>query len=99
MANSVNITGAITTISSIDSDYDFGDYKPLQAIRFNPAGADTCIVRNGGASGAEVFNANTAAATDDRVQYYNGQLISPFLDYSACSLTSGAKVTLVFSRR
>lgn len=98
MANTINTQGAVTTISSIDEDYDAGDYLPVQSIRFNPAGADTCVIKNGSASGPPVFSVECAGSTDDKIQYYDGTLLQPFLDFSAGSFTAGAEVTIIYQR-
>jgi len=98
MANSIATTGPVITISSIDEDYDLNDYLPIHSIRFNPAGTDTCIIKNGDASGANIFHAATSGATDDRIQYYYGLLLRPVLDFSAGSFTAGAEVTIILER-
>lgn len=97
MSNTVTTTGPVITISDIGEDYDLGDYLPMHSIRFNAAGSDTCVIKNGDENGATIFKA-TCEADEDRIQYYHGQSLRPFLDYSAGSYSTDTEVTIILQR-
>ena len=98
MSNTVTITGPVITISNIDSDYDLNDTLPIQSIRLNAGGVCTCVIKNGGDAGATLFKASGAAAGDTVIQYYDGVLAHPFLDFSAGTYVAGTEVTIILQR-
>ena len=98
MANTLTTSKNFITISSRDSDYDHGEVIALHSIRFNPGGADTCVILDTDANGATVFKVEASGTSDEHVEYYNGALCRPFLDFSAGSYSANAEVTLILQR-
>ena len=50
----------------------------IQNMTFNPGSAsDAVCVREGGASGAPIFNVSCASANDQKAQYFGGQRYDP----------------------
>jgi hypothetical protein len=71
----------------------------LKSIQFHPSAAsDVMIIHNEHNDGAELFYASCTAATDERIKYFNGNLVNPFIDITDCTIgTTGAKVTMEFA--
>ena len=104
-ANTVTLTDNVITISAIDSDWTWTDTLSRMTagvkvvlVRFNPGAAnDRLVIKQGTAAGAELVNL-LATDTEARLQYLFGATVKPMLDYSDCTLSSGAKVTIVLEK-
>ena len=97
MANTVNESGNVIEISAIDEDWDPDSNLNVQFIKFVPGQAnDICVMKAADDSGPECFRANPTDA-EPRIVYYGGTTLRPYLDYSACTLNTGAKVIIVLS--
>lgn len=106
MANTINLSGNVIEISSIDSDwywYDtlvaFATSKvgiPIHSIQFVPGATDDrCVIKNGSATAAVFFD-RTAENVYDNDQYrYDGEELKPFLDVSAGVYSADAKVIII----
>ncbi len=106
MANQVDRTKNVITISSIDSDWSWSDTFPnynevrLQQIRFYPGAVDdVCIIKEGSdsATAAHVFEYTASVDTLPAVDYYHGTGSSPVLDFSAGTYSSGSSVTIIIN--
>ena len=94
-ANTVTSNGQIVEISSIDSDWDSQTAYDVISITFIPGAiSDECIIKNGSATGATLFHA-VSGDGEPRVQYYFGETIVPFMDFSDGTFSSGAKVIIL----
>ena len=91
-------------ITSISADWDYASEVAayprekegpiIDLILFAPGAAnDRLVIKNGDASGPVVFKA-TATTTDERVVYYHGKRMRPFIDYSECTLSTGHQVVI-----
>ncbi len=88
----------IVQLTAIDADWDAGYYRKLSSIQFNPGstGTDVLIVKDGTDAGATLMTAKCVAATDNLCKYFDGISAWVYIDYSACTLSTGHVVTIVF---
>jgi len=103
-ANTINQVDGVVEVSAIDSDWVFTETfsdvtsgMRLISIQFNPGAADdVCVVKNGSDTGPALMNVICMDAYDQRVKYFDSAIRRPYLDYSACTLSSGATVIFGF---
>ena len=89
--NQIQLTG-------IDADWDSGGYRPLQSIQFNPGSSatDVFIVKAETDAGPALMTVKGVLATDHFIKYFNGVHCHVYIDYSACTFSTGHVVTIVF---
>lgn len=106
-ANTITETGNVITITDIDSDWlwtaNFSEFTakgvPVISIQFIPGDTDDqCVILNGTAAASEVFNVVAEDAYDQRIQYYFGNPLKLFLDFSAGTYSAGSKVIINVGR-
>jgi hypothetical protein len=90
-------------ITEISADWDYKTNKPdswperprLTSIRFNPGAADDELyIAEQNDGGPEVFYSKCQSVYDQRVEYYHGQRVVPYIDFSLCSFSAGHKVVI-----
>lgn len=111
-ANTVTDTGSVgrvVQVSAMDSDFDlvaqtgYIQYAttggvPIELILFYPGAAnDILVIKDTAATGPVVATMKSVDA-EPRVLYFRGAKIKPYLDYSECTLTSGAFVTFILAQ-
>lgn len=75
----------------------------VYSIEFNPGAAnDVLVIKNsidGNENDATEWYVKCSAVTDQRVKYYGdkGKRMWPFIDYSECTLNTGAKVLITLA--
>ena len=106
MANTINRVGNVVELSAIDTDWTWSDtftesiYENglrIDWIQFNTAAAtDVCIIKEASATGPKIFKAsgNTIDTTDERIVYYHGARLKPFLDVGDGSYNASATVII-----
>lgn len=101
-ANTVTISGNVITISTIDSDWSWSDDYPSSAtlpiggIIFVPGATDdVCVIKEGSAAGAELFEVRSADVYDQKGFSYGGAKLRPVLDVSAGTYSAGSKVVII----
>lgn len=110
MANTIIVSGNVIEITDIDSDWSWYDTLvayatsktgiPIHSIQFKPiATGDRCVIKNGSAAAASVFDKAAATAYDDKELYFHGEEIKPFLDVGDGSYSAGAKVIITLSTK
>lgn len=54
----------------------------VKSILFNPSGADTFVIREGGLTGPIIMNVKPTATTDQRVKYFGdeGTWMKPYIE-------------------
>ena len=113
MANTINPTAGsdidkFIEITVIDSDWTWTDTFPgahngiaVDWIAFSvgaTATVDVCSIKEGSATGPSIFPTQPVAATSPvTIVYYNGKSIKPYLDQSACTLSTGHSVIIKLS--
>lgn len=107
MANTITNDGKVVQISAIDSDWTWTDTFPrttegikIHSIAFHTAAAtDVCIIKQTNASGPRLFKASghSVETVEERVQYFHGQRLKPFLDVGDGAYNAGAVVVIVLS--
>ena len=98
MANTVVSSAGFTAISAMDSDYDVGEVIPVHSIKFYPADiSDLLVVFEGGPSGPEACRLLSSDG-EPRIEYFDGNSWTPYIDFSACTLGVGHKVIIVRDR-
>lgn len=92
------------TTGTIDADWDFTDSINdgglfIESIQLVPATVgDQCIIKEGSATGPDIFNFPPATALNDPlIKYFNGTRKRPFLDVSDGTYTAGGKVIIELS--
>ena len=92
------------TVSAITEDWEFVEtYKQfrnlgikLKGIILVPgSGTDVFVIKDGGESGALLYNA-AHATTVCTVVVYPGTYVKPFIDFSLCTLTAGHSITFLW---
>ena len=93
--NTVTTNGKVIEISAIDSDWNPQASYNIFSITFVPGAiSDACVIKNGSATGATLFHAISGDG-EPRVQYYFGEGVVPFMDFSDGTFSSGAKVIIL----
>lgn len=101
MANTI-VTGGkqqnVVQITAMDSDYDSLYERPVHSIQFNPGstGTDVLSVKVDSAAGPEIMHVTADAADDEACKYFGNAKFRVLIDYSACTLSSGHKVIIVY---
>jgi len=108
MANTItrNTGGNTVELSAIDADWTWSDtfdeskYENgirINFIQFNTAAAaDVCIIKDGTATGPKIFKAsgNAIDIVDERIVYYHGARMKPFLDVGDGAYNAAATVII-----
>ena len=94
MANTVEETTQQILLSAIDSNWDYGERTFLQSIVAQPGAAgDKFSIRDGSATGPLLIpNSTSLAGEAFQVTWPRGLRVKPFLVFSECTLSAGAKV-------
>lgn len=93
--------GLIIEVSEITADIDLcnelgWDNLSIHSMQLIPGGAnDKIAVKQGGAAGPTLFFAEAAAVTDMRIKYFHQGAVKPFIDFSGCTLSEGAKLIII----
>jgi len=101
MASTKERDGALE-ISNISANWDYATEKPghwpeiprIASISYHPGGADIFIVRQRDAAGVRRMQATTADIYDDRIKYFHGSRVVPFINYGECTLNLGHLVVI-----
>lgn len=102
MATLIELNGCLE-ITGIADDWEYRNDKPsswpdhprINSIQFDPGAADDVLVVNEQkAGGPQRFFAKCQDTYDQRCKYYHGARMLPFIDFSACTLSAGHKVTI-----
>ena len=110
MANDITYDGQVIELKSIDSDWNWYDNLtafatskvgvPIHSIQFAPATAgDHCVIKNTSGTGPTIFDKEATDKYDDKVVYFHGEELKPFLDVGDGSYNAAAKVIIVFSKK
>lgn len=100
MANTI-VTGGrqkhLVHLTAIDTDYTSGE-RPLHSIQFNPGstGTDVFVAKADSDAGPTIMKVTADAANDEACKYFGGNPVNVVIDYSACTLSAGHSVTIVF---
>jgi len=109
MAATVVVTDVYTsfTVEAIDADWTWTDDfsqdtfakgMPLWAVIFQPgASGDVLSLKNGSAAANEIFPDNVLIDTAPQVQYYGGNIMKPFIDFSECTLSAGHRIIVILA--
>jgi len=109
MANTISLDGNVLQISAIDTDWTWSDTFPaykypngikIESIRFDTAAStDVCIIKQVDGTGERLFKASghTVEAVDEKIQYFNGVRLKPFLDVGDGVYNAAASVTIILS--
>jgi hypothetical protein len=102
MADVIELNGKLE-ITSIAADWNYRTSKPdswpdfprLASIKFNPGAAnDKVKICEESDGGPEIFYVSCSDVNDQRVEYYHGQHATPYIDFSASTLSAGHKVVI-----
>ena len=94
-ANTVSFSHPIINISSIDSDWNDTEARRVQYIIFNPGATnDILVIKQLSATGPEIVRMKSTDG-EPRIVNLNGTSVDMFLDYSDCTLNTGAIVIIV----
>ena len=96
MATTLEKDGALE-ITSISADWDYRTERPshwpkhprLTSISFHPGGADILIIKQHDANGVTRFKASCEDFHDDRIKYFHGSRVVPFIPYAECTFNTG----------
>jgi hypothetical protein len=91
-------------LTEIAADWDYSASRPpnwpnlprISSIHFDPAAAnDKLVVKDGTEDGPRRCVLGPCDnANDQRIKYFHGARLSPFIDFSECVLTAGHRVTI-----
>lgn len=101
MANTI-VTGGkqknVVQITVMDSDYDSEYERPVDSIQFTPGstGTDVLSVKADTDAGPEIMRVTADAADDETIKYFRNVKLRVVIDYSACTLSSGHKVIIIY---
>ena len=103
MTTQLDLNGCLD-ISEIDADWDYGDSKPddwhnrpcLMSIEFHPGSAsDRMVIKEAREDGPVRFDSGEVdSASDSRIKYFHGVRVTPFIDFSDCTLSAGHRVII-----
>lgn len=104
--NTIDAEPGGVQISGIDTAWTWTDNYTLGAdkggmrvnyILFSPGATDDiCLIRDTGATGIILFRVKCANAYDQRVLYFNGDRVRPYLDLTEGAPNAGAILTIKF---
>jgi len=108
-ANTIDAETYSVTITAIDStwhyrtsylDAKYADGIKVEYIIFSPGATDDiCLIRDDASDGAILFRAKCADVYDQRIIYFAGQLIKPYLDVTEGAPNASAILTIKISHR
>jgi len=109
MANTIVITGNVIDLVNIDSDWNWYDTLtafasdkggiPIHSIQFKPAATgDHCVIKNGSNTAAVIFDKEAANQYDDKVVYFHGEELKPFLDVGDGTYNAGARIIITLAK-
>ena len=102
MATELELNGALE-ITEIAADWNYRDSKPdkwpdhprIASIQFDPGAADDELyIAEQEAGGPQRFYVKCENTYDQRIKYYNGSRVQPFILFASCNLSAGHKVTI-----
>ena len=109
MANTIVLSGGIITLTAIDTDWLFSATVGLtgrinvHSIELVPAAtADHCVILDGSAAGATIFDMTCIKITENYAPYIKyfppSPGLKPFLDVTAGNYNAAAKVIIVLGQ-
>lgn len=102
MATELEKNGCLE-ITSIAADWDYRASKPsgwpnkprLLSIQFDPGATDDkLLVREQDDGGATRFYAICQNGYDQKIKYFHGVRVMPYIDFSGSTLSAGHRVTI-----
>lgn len=108
MANTIKLTENAIHLIAIDADWNWYDTLtafatdkpaiPIHSIQFKPAATgDHCVIKNGSGTAAVIFDKEAADKYDDKVVYFHGEKLKPFLDVGDGSYNAAARVIITLA--
>ncbi len=108
MSNTTKVSGRQIMITGLDADWNIDTDMPgydaglkIISIVFVPsATGDIMVIRNskaGTATDAEMFRVKVTGDTDQRIEYYYGNVLFPFIDISECTLGTAANARVLIN--
>ena len=102
--------GQVITLTGINANWSWFDDLPafatskvgvpIHSIQFKPGAAlDRCIIRNLDGSGPSIFDAECKNAYDNKVEYYYGEEMKPFLEVLGGVYNAAARVIIILSTK
>ena len=109
MANTIVLSGGIISLTAIDTDWLFSATVGLtgrinvHSIELVPAAtADHCVIKDGSAAGATIFDMKCIAITANYAPYIKyfppSPGLKPFLDVSDGAYNAAAKVIITLGQ-
>ena len=93
--NFVNISAIAADVSMQDIFQTANDVKVKRMEFIVGSANDVIVIKNGSDSSAEICRLGSASAAEaDRIYFQGGQLMKPFIDFSACTLNAGHKLII-----
>lgn len=110
MANTIVFTENVIDLIDIDTDWNWYDTLPafatskvgisIHSIQFKPAATgDHCVIKNGSATAAVIFDKEAENQYDDKVVYFHGEELKPFLDVGDGTYNAAARVIILIAKR
>jgi hypothetical protein len=89
-------------LADVDGNSDiYGDNKDYNkgpktnSIQFDPGAADDeLFIRHKTATGPIIFHCKGSDDKDQRIRYYHGQRVRPYIKYSECTLSAGHAIQI-----
>ena len=109
MANTIVLSGGVISLTAIDADWLYSATVGLtgrinvHSIELVPAAAgDHCVIKDGGGTGATVFDMTCIAVNANYAPYIKyfppSPGLKPFLDVGDGSYNAGAKVIITLGQ-
>jgi len=107
--STIVFTNNIIDLISIDADWNWHDTLtafaadevaiPIHSIQFKPAAVgDHCVIKNGSGTAAVIFDKEAENQYDDKVVYFHGEELKPFLDVGDGSYNAAARVIIILAK-
>ena len=93
--NSVAIKRSSIEIKSIDSDWNSPEALKVHYVIFKPGTTNDVLVMKEGSDTGPVALEMKSTDGEPRIVYLDGQTVDLYLDYSECTLNTGAKVLIM----
>lgn len=102
MATELELNGVLE-ITSIAADWDYRASKPsnwpdhprIASIQFDPGAADdVLLIKEQSDGGPQRFFSRCENTYDQRIKYFHGARVMPYIDFSECTLSANHKVTI-----
>ena len=102
MATQIEAHGSLE-ITSISGDWNYATDKPddwpvlprIASIQFDPGDADDQLtITDGNDGGPRRVFFNCEDAYDQRIKYFHGSRMVPYIDYSESSFSAGHRVVI-----